>query len=198
LHGTLLHPSRRLDVTSRRLGEPVSESLQQIERQLQHAVSTIMVLVPLKVPVEPDCSFCAYLGGRRSYTVMEHTQQVSLLVTREQRGVGPVLVIPTTHRPTLLDLQPHDMGALMLATERVATAITAAYDVEGICLWQNNGVPAHQSIPHVHFQAGTLPAGGTQWGPVRKLNLEETDIIASELSRHLPPAPAPAVTTQAP
>lgn len=46
-------------------------------------------------------------------------------------------------------------------------------------VWQNNGIPAHQSLPHLHFHvAGTLPDGGTDWGDVPKLTLAQTDAIA--------------------
>ncbi|MFI9842453.1 HIT family protein [Nonomuraea sp. NPDC051941] len=69
---------------------------------------------------------------------------------------------------------------------RAARAIAAAYDPGGIAVWQNNGAPAHQTVPHVHFHvAGTLPDGGTRWGEVPRLDLDETDGIAKRLSLHL-------------
>jgi histidine triad (HIT) family protein len=71
---------------------------------------------------------------------------------------------------------------------RATRAIIAAFDPEGVAVWQNNGVPAHQSVPHVHVHvAGTLPQGGTEWGPVERLAVAQTDLIAERLRPHLPP-----------
>jgi histidine triad (HIT) family protein len=70
-----------------------------------------------------------------------------------------------------------------------ARAIDLAEERPGIAVWQNNGIPANQTIAHVHFHvAGTLPEGGTNWGSVDELSVEETEKIASRLRPHLPPA----------
>ena len=144
--------------------------------------------MPLLLPSEERCSFCAYLADERPYTILERGSLTALLVTFEPRGIGHVLAIPIEHRVTLLDLRPAEASALMEATIRAARAIQAAFDPEGIAVWQNNGLPAHQSVPHVHFHvAGTLPGGGTNWGEVERLPIEETDRIAARLSPHLTP-----------
>ena len=145
-----------------------------------------MCVVPLILPLEDRCSFCAYLGGERPYTVLDVGALTALLVTFEQRGVGHLLAIPIAHRPTLFDLTEPEAAGLMTTTIRAAEAIRAAYDPEGIAVWQNNGVAANQSIPHVHFHvAGTIPGGGINVGAVERLPAQTTDRIASELRSHL-------------
>lgn len=97
-----------------------------------------------------------------------------------------MLVIPVQHRVTVLELSSSERSALMDGVVRATGAIAQAFDPEGIAVWQNNGVPAHQSVPHVHFHvAGTMPDGGTIWGDVDKLGLAETDGIARRLRPHL-------------
>ena len=82
---------------------------------------------------------------------------------------------------------PLEHGPLLEAVARAPAAIVGAYDPPGVAVWQNNGVPAHQSVPHVHVHvAGTLPGGGTEWGPVDRLPFDETDAIADRLRPHLP------------
>jgi histidine triad (HIT) family protein len=146
--------------------------------------------MPLRLPVEDRCTLCAYVAGERRYTILERAPLTASLVTFEQRGLGHIVVVPVEHRVTLLDLAPEEGAAVMAATIRAARAIQAAYDPEGIAVWQNNGIPAHQSIPHVHVHvAGTLPEGGTNWGDVPRLSFEETDELAGRLRPHLPSAP---------
>lgn len=136
----------------------------------------------LEVPKVEPCPFCEYLAGARPFTVLDRTELVATLVTREQRGIGHLLVIPVQHRPTLLDLLTEESSAIMAAVISATRAITGAYAVRGIAVWQNNGIPAHQTIPHVHFHvAGTLPDGGTEWDEVDESSVFETDAIATRL-----------------
>jgi histidine triad (HIT) family protein len=72
---------------------------------------------------------------------------------------------------------------------RATAAVVGAYDPQGVAVWQNNGVPAGQSVPHVHVHvAGTVPGGGTRRGHVERLDVTATDRIADRLRPHLPPA----------
>jgi histidine triad (HIT) family protein len=146
--------------------------------------------VPLVLPPASPCSFCDYLAGTRPYTILERGETVALLVTYEQRGRGHVLVIPVRHCATVLDLRAGEGAALMNGVVRATAAVVGAYDPEGVAVWQNNGVPADQTVPHVHFHvAGTLPGGGTHRGQVERLDVRATDAIADRLRPHLP-APA--------
>ena len=144
--------------------------------------------MPLALPPSAPCSFCDYLAGTRPYTILDRNELTAILVTYEQRGRGHVLVIPVRHRLTVLDLSAVERAAVMDGVVRAVDAITKAFDPEGVAVWQNNGIPAHQSVPHVHFHvAGTLPEGGTTWGCVERLDIATTDGIAAQLRPHLLP-----------
>ena len=134
------------------------------------------------MPDDDPCSFCEYLAGRRRYTILDRDDVTAVLVTREQRGALHVLVIPVAHRPTILDLTPEEEGPLMAAVTRAARAVARAADAEGVSVWQNNGTPSHQSVPHVHVHvAATFPGASTTWGEVPVLDVDETDAIAERL-----------------
>jgi histidine triad (HIT) family protein len=136
----------------------------------------------LVLPTDEPCSFCDYLAGARPYTILARDSLTATLVTREQRGVGHVLGIPITHRETILEVDANEVAALMAHVQHAARALVEVYHAEGIAVWQNNGTPAHQSVPHVHFHvAATLPGGGTDWEDVARLSLEETEAIAARL-----------------
>ncbi len=136
----------------------------------------------LDVPQADRCAFCDYLNGRRPFTVLCRSKEIAILVTREQRGIGHVIVIPVRHVPTLLELDEAERHSLIDAVVAVADAIDNAFERPGIAVWQNNGTAAHQTIPHVHFHvAGTLPGGSTEFGDVPELSVEETDRIADRI-----------------
>lgn len=139
--------------------------------------------MPLRVPVVDLCPFCEYLTGRRPYTILDKNSLTATLVTREQRGIGHLLVIPIGHYKTIIDLPTAVAAALMERVQSAARLIRDAFDPDGIAVWQNNGTPAHQSVPHVHFHAaGTLLEGGTNWEPdVPVLPIAETEAIADQL-----------------
>ncbi len=129
----------------------------------------------IDIPSDENCAFCAYLRGDRPYTILSRERLVAILVTREQRGVSHLLVVPTRHCQTILDLADDESAAIMNAIRSAARAIDLAYRRPGIAIWQNNGIPAHQTIGHLHFHvAGTL---------VPELSLAETEAIAEKLRR---------------
>jgi histidine triad (HIT) family protein len=146
----------------------------------------------IELPDDGTCAFCAYLAGERPYTILSRGDLTATLVTREQRGVAHMLVMPIRHVPTILDLTDTEATAIMRDVRIAAGLIDRAEGRPGISIWQNNGVPANQAIGHVHFHvAGTLTGGGTDWGPVPELSVAETDRIAARL-RGVDGLPTPA------
>ncbi|WP_071658909.1 HIT family protein [Duganella sp. HH101] len=136
----------------------------------------------LDIPKNTRCAFCDYLSGNRPYTVLHKDENIAILVTREQRGLGHVLAIPIRHVESILDIEDEEAAELMKVIRKVATAIDQAYGRPGISIWQNNGIPAGQAIAHVHFHiAGTLEIGGTERGTVPEISLEETNAIATRI-----------------
>ncbi len=136
----------------------------------------------LVLPENGTCAFCEYLSGKRPYTIFIQNEFTATLVTKEQRGRPHLLVIPTAHRPTLLELQMEEAQALMLAVRDAARLIDRVYKRPGIAVWQNNGVGADQTISHLHFHvAGTLDEGGTERGDVEEVTIEQTEAIARRL-----------------
>jgi|SRR5690242_3689380 len=138
-----------------------------------------MVESNIELPGDGKCAFCAYLRGERPYTILKRDEMTATLVTREQRGKPHLLVIPISHRSTILDLKDDEAKALIIAVQDAVKMIDKAYARPGVAVWQNNGISANQSVSHIHFHvAGTLDEGGTEWGEVEELSVEKTDDIA--------------------
>jgi histidine triad (HIT) family protein len=135
-----------------------------------------------------NCAFCAYLSGERPYAIVSRSDLVVVMVTREPRGEPHALVVPQRHCETILGLTDEESAEVMLATRNTARAIEAVYCRDGIAVWQNNGISAHQAIPHVHVHvAGTLDEGGTDWGDVEEVPLSDAYAVADRLRPHLAP-----------
>jgi histidine triad (HIT) family protein len=65
---------------------------------------------------------------------------------------GHTLVIPkqSTAR-NFLEESPDVIGPLMLGVQRVARAVRAALNPDGLVITQFNGAPAGQTVFHLHF-----------------------------------------------
>jgi histidine triad (HIT) family protein len=65
---------------------------------------------------------------------------------------GHTLVVPkhSTAR-NFLEEEPQVLGPLILGVQRVARAVRAALNPDGIMVSQFNGAPAGQTIFHLHF-----------------------------------------------
>jgi len=64
---------------------------------------------------------------------------------------GHTLVIPKEPAETIFELSPEGAAAMMKTTQQVAKAVKKGLDAPGIMIFQLNGKPAGQSVPHVHF-----------------------------------------------
>ncbi len=141
-----------------------------------------MEITNIIIPDNKSCAFCDYIKGNRPFTFVYKNSETALMVTREQRGEPHLLVIPIRHAETILEVTDHEAALMGVVVKDAARAIALEYQSEGVAVWQNNGVSASQAIEHVHFHvAGTLLGGGTNWGEVPELEIEETEAIAVRL-----------------
>jgi diadenosine tetraphosphate (Ap4A) HIT family hydrolase len=107
--------------------------------------------VPIVVP-DVSCVFCERLSGDRArFAVIDEDDLTVSFINPRQFEVGQALVIPRRHAPTLLDMTDEEAAALINHAQRIACAMVAAFDPDGITLWQNNGVVSLQEVPHAHL-----------------------------------------------
>ena len=80
----------------------------------------------IQIPVNDDCAFCAYLSSERPYTIFFRDKLSAILVTREQRGVSHLLVVPTRHCSTILDVTDEESVVIMREIRHAARVIDLA------------------------------------------------------------------------
>jgi histidine triad (HIT) family protein len=90
-------------------------------------------------------------GEAPSYKVYEDEQTLAFLDLFPQAR-GHTLVIPKhSHARNLLEVEAPTLTQLVLTTQRVARAVAAALNPDGIQVLQFNGAPAGQTVFHLHF-----------------------------------------------
>ncbi|MGI8577731.1 MAG: HIT family protein [Nocardioidaceae bacterium] len=148
--------------------------------------------MPLLAPTQVPCSYCENFAGRQPWhgppAVVYEDETTSVFLAPASLGgmEGHTLVVPRRHVETVFDLSPEEESTLFHAVTRVAKAVRAAFDPDGVLLEQRNGVAADQTVPHVHFhviprRAGT-PFPPRQW--VEITPAEERAVLAQRLRQH--------------
>lgn len=67
------------------------------------------------------------------------------------RGDGHCLVIPKAPSRNLLDIQPDALTATILNVQKLARAVKAAFDADGVTLEQYSEPASGQTVYHTHF-----------------------------------------------
>lgn len=80
-------------------------------------------------PEGHSCAFCEYLNKTRPFTFVMRDAEVAILVTREQRGKPHLLVIPTRHVETLLDISDQEATKLSIKVRDAAQAMIVSQGV---------------------------------------------------------------------
>ncbi|MEI6665177.1 MAG: HIT family protein [Chloroflexota bacterium] len=143
------------------------------------------------LPVVEPCPFCLYAAGEvtaaagTGVNVLEDELAFSFVNPRAIQP-GHLLVVPRRHAATILDLTADEAAAVMRMAHRVAPLLVAEFQPMGMNIFQNNGVPAGQTVPHYHVHV--VPRyendGGTFIEP-KTVMLAEREAIAARLLARL-------------
>ena len=101
---------------------------------------------------------------------------------------GHVLVVPKEPAATLDALSEESAAAIGRVLPRIARAVIAATGTRDYNVLQNNGVGAHQAVPHVHFHVVPKPDAtrglGIGW-PSGRLDAAEGQRLAAAVATEL-------------
>ena len=97
-----------------------------------------------------SCAFCEYLAGTRPCAFVRRTDAVASFVNLRQYERGALLVVPTRHASTVLDLHPDIVGLVHAEAALLGRALVRAFGATGLNIFQNNGVDAGQHVAHFH------------------------------------------------
>ena len=97
---------------------------------------------------EAGCVFGEINQGNLDAAWVLDTDDVTAFLDRRPLFHGHVLVVPRFHHRNLFEAPPEVAAQVFAETQRIAVAVKAAMDSDGIFVATNNGVS--QSVDHLH------------------------------------------------
>jgi histidine triad (HIT) family protein len=99
---------------------------------------------------DPDCIFCKILASELPATIVDEDERTIAFMDIAPATRGHALVIPRAHTPDLLSVDPDDLRAVALASQRLAVRAKERLAADGINLVNSCGAIAWQTIFHFH------------------------------------------------
>ncbi len=98
-----------------------------------------------------DCIFCAIIEGRAPAEVIFEDEETMAFMDINPANPGHTLVVPKQHVRDIYELDEGAAAAVMRTAVRVARAIKAALQPDGLNLLQSNGRAGGQAVFHLHM-----------------------------------------------
>jgi histidine triad (HIT) family protein len=98
-----------------------------------------------------NCIFCRIVAKEIPATVVHEDEHTLAFMDIGQVNPGHVLVALKKHAENIFALDEVQAGAVFRSAARVARAIRAAFEPQGLSVYQANGAAAGQTVPHLHI-----------------------------------------------
>ncbi len=129
---------------------------------------------------DPENVFAKILRGEiPSNRVFEDDHTVALMDIMP-RSDGHLLVIPKTPCRNILDASPEQLAAVMVTVQKMAHAVIAAFDADGVTVQQFNEAAGGQEVFHLHVHVLPRHEGVSMRPPG---NMGDFDLIAQHADK---------------
>jgi histidine triad (HIT) family protein len=134
---------------------------------------------------DPDCIFCKILAGEMPARILDEDERTIAFMDIAPATRGHALVIPRAHAADLLSVEPEDLAAVALASQRLAARAKERLKADGVNLINSCGAAAWQTVFHFHMHV--IPRYKDDplklpWVP-SPADSAELDAVAQELGR---------------
>jgi histidine triad (HIT) family protein len=99
---------------------------------------------------DPDCIFCKIVAGELPAQIVDQDQRTLAFMDIRPATRGHALVVPRRHARNLLEIEPEELSATMLAARRLAGRVTERLGADGVNLINSCGEKAWQTVFHFH------------------------------------------------
>ena len=136
---------------------------------------------------DPGNVLAKIVRGELPAAVVADTPDTLAIMDLYPQTRGHCLVVPKAASRNLLEMDADALGPLVLEVQRVAKAVVAALQPDGVMVGQFNGAPAGQTIFHTHIHIipryeGQSMAGH---GHAAKADPAELEKTAAAIRAHL-------------
>jgi histidine triad (HIT) family protein len=133
-----------------------------------------------------SCGFCDYIAGTRSCAIVRRTQHFLSFVNIRQYEKGALLVIPTRHAATIVDLPLDIIARIHTEAATLGRALVRGFGATGVNIFQNNGLDAGQHVPHFHVHVvprypGSDPTTIYQQAKFEPVSVMEQEAVAEQV-----------------
>jgi histidine triad (HIT) family protein len=101
--------------------------------------------------VADDCLFCGIVEGSVPSQTIDSDERTVAFMDINPATPGHALVVPRAHSVDLLEIEPDDLSASMLAAQRLANHMKDVLDADGINILNACGSAAWQTVFHFHL-----------------------------------------------
>jgi histidine triad (HIT) family protein len=98
-----------------------------------------------------NCIFCKIISGDIPSTTLYEDEDFKAIMDISPASRGHVIILSKKHFANLFELEDDVAEKVLIIAKKLATAMKAELDCDGINLLQNNGEAAGQSVFHIHF-----------------------------------------------
>jgi histidine triad (HIT) family protein len=99
---------------------------------------------------QPDCIFCRIVAGDLPATIIAEDEHTVAFMDINPATRGHTLVIPRRHATDLLEVDPEDLQATMLAARSLAGRMLERLGADGVNLLNSCRPAAWQTVFHFH------------------------------------------------
>jgi histidine triad (HIT) family protein len=99
---------------------------------------------------DPDCIFCKIVAGELPARIVDEDERTIAFMDIAPATRGHALVIARAHSTDLLSIDPEDLSAVALASQRLAARAMQRLGADGVNLLNSCGQAAWQTVFHFH------------------------------------------------
>jgi histidine triad (HIT) family protein len=98
-----------------------------------------------------DCLFCGIVDGSVPSETIDSDEHTVAFMDINPATRGHALVVPRRHSANLLEIEPDDLAATMIAAQRLCRRMEEVLEPDGINVLNACGAAAWQTVFHFHF-----------------------------------------------
>ena len=133
-----------------------------------------------------ECIFCKIVEGKIPCSKVYEDKNTMAFLDINPTKKGHTLVIPKQHHATLVDVPDHLLHELIVAVKKIAPAVQAATNAQGLNFNLNMHPAAGQSVMHAHFHI--IPRqdnDGLKLWPQGKYDAGEMDQMTKKILEYI-------------